>query len=322
MRSRIPILISDFRGMVAEMAVVAGTREDREALRDLIAPLGAGHMTSGHVPMTYEGPWRRYLALLQGSLGEHAPAAAGLRDCLEGARKHHLAPWVAQLSYDLGRVLSWAGRNAEAAPHFSEALAGAEALGMPGLVARARARLHASPAPAAAPAAALKLIREGEVWRLEAGGRSVRVRHSRGVELLARLVERPGEELHVLALASDSGGALVEGDAGELLDPQAVREYRDRLEELAVELEDATRAQDLGRKARLDREREALQGELSRAVGLGGRGRPAASATERARVNVQRRLKDAVARVAEVDAELGRHLIGSLHTGTYCCFRP
>ncbi|HXU81017.1 MAG TPA: transcriptional regulator, partial [Polyangia bacterium] len=149
-----------------------------------------------------------------------------------------------------------------------------------------------------------------------------RVRHNRGMELLARLVERPGEELHVLALASDAGGALVEGDAGELLDAQARREYRTRLDEIDAELAEAEAAHDLGRQARLGRERDALEGELSRAVGLGGRGRPAASATERARVNVQRRLKDALARVGEADADLGARLGAALHTGTYCCFRP
>jgi hypothetical protein len=139
---------------------------------------------------------------------------------------------------------------------------------------------------------------------------------------LARLCERRGEVGQVLALASDGGGALVEGDAGELLDAQARREYQNRLQEIVAELEEADQAHDLGRKARLGREREALEGELARAVGLGGRGRPAASATERARVNVQRRLKDALARIAEADPDLGGHLIGLVHTGTYCCFRP
>src|SRR6185369_4790479 len=117
---------------------------------------------------------------------------------------------------------------------------------------RARARLDASAAApvarvarAAAPAAAIALVREGDVWRVEAGSRSVRVRHSRGLELLARLVDRPGEELHVLTLASDAGGALVEGDAGELLDAQARREYRARLEELEGELAEAEEAHDL-----------------------------------------------------------------------------
>jgi tetratricopeptide (TPR) repeat protein len=321
-RPRLPSLVSDLRALAAEVAAVAGTREDRLIVRGLVAPLVGRQVVSGHVPVTYEGPWSRVLALLDLSLGDHAAAIAGFNEALAGARRHGHAPWVAQLSYDLGRALAAAGRTAEAAAAFEEARAGAEALGMPGLAALARAPLHAS-APAPAPAAvSLSLAREGEVWRVEAGARSVRVRHSRGMELLARLVERPGEELHVLALASDAGGALVEGDAGELLDAQARREYRARLDELEGELAEAEEAHDLGRQARLAREREALEGELSRAVGLGGRARPAASATERARVNVQRRLKDAVARVSEANAELGAWLTAAVHTGTYCCFRP
>jgi hypothetical protein len=57
-------------------------------------------------------------------------------------------------------------------------------------------------------------------------------------------------------------------------------------------------------------------------VGLGGRSRAAASATERARVNAQRRLKDAIARISDVDAALGARVGAAVHTGTYCCFRP
>jgi tetratricopeptide (TPR) repeat protein len=322
-RPRLTTLVSDLLALAAELAALVGSREDRLVLRPLVAPRVGGHVVSGHVPMTYEGPWLRIRALLDSSLGDHEPALAGLREALTAARAHGHAQWMVQISYELGRALATAGRHGEAAAAFQEALAGAEALGMPGLATRARAHVHVTPAPAAVPAAvALALAREGDLWRVEAGRHSVRVRHSRGMELLARLVERPGEEVHVLALASDAGGALVEGDAGDLLDAQARREYGARLTELEAELAEAEEAHDLGRQARLQREREALEGELSRAVGLGGRARPAASATERARVNVQRRLKDAVARVSEANGELGGRLAGAVHTGTYCCFRP
>jgi hypothetical protein len=114
---------------------------------------------------------------------------------------------------------------------------------------------------------------------------------------------------------------LVEGDAGEMLDAQARRAYRARLAEVNGDLEDAERDHDLGRKAQLSRERDLLESELARATGLGGRARPAASATERARVNAQRRLKDAIARISEADAALGALLSRAVHTGTYCCFR-
>jgi hypothetical protein len=38
-------------------------------------------------------------------------------------------------------------------------------------------------------------------------------------------------------------------------------------------------------------------------------------------VNVQRRLKDAVSKIAEADAALGRRFAAAVRTGTYCSFR-
>jgi len=37
---------------------------------------------------------------------------------------------------------------------------------------------------------------------------------------------------------------------------------------------------------------------------------------------VQRRLKEAIGRIAELDPALGRYLEQAVRTGTYCCFRP
>src|SRR5262249_9205728 len=114
---------------------------------------------------------------------------------------------------------------------------------------------------------------------------------SRGIQLLARLVERPGEELHVLVLASDEAGtSLHDGGAGDALDSKARRQYKERLSAIDEELDEAERHADVGRAEKLRREKVALTAEVSRAVGIGGRARSSASASERARVNVQRRL--------------------------------
>lgn len=202
---------------------------------------------------------------------------------------------------------------------------------MPGLVARAsgrRARLvrggHApasAPVPASRAPARFALARQGELWHVDFEGRALTVRHSRGMELLARLVARPGEELHVLALASDEEGASLADDApADLLDERARRAYRARLAELERALGDAERERDLGRHAALERERALLGAELERAFGLGGRARRSGSASERARVNVQRRLKDALGRIAELDAECGQFLSRAIRTGNYCVF--
>ena len=62
--------------------------------------------------------------------------------------------------------------------------------------------------------------------------------------------------------------------------------------------------------------------ELAHALGLGGRERRAGSAAERARINVQRRLREVQKRITEQDEFLGRHFELSIKTGTCCMYAP
>ena len=62
--------------------------------------------------------------------------------------------------------------------------------------------------------------------------------------------------------------------------------------------------------------------ELARAVGLGGRDRRAASHAERARLNVTRAIRAAMANLARVHPSLGRHLAATVRTGRYCAYTP
>lgn len=88
------------------------------------------------------------------------------------------------------------------------------------------------------------------------------------------------------------------------------------------QLADAERHDDTALAARAQAQIDALTTELSRAFGLGGRARKPGAASERARVNVKRRLEDAIGRIEEQDAALGRLLRRTVRTGTYCAFVP
>jgi tetratricopeptide (TPR) repeat protein len=324
---------SFFQVFVAQAQAFVGDVAACRRARETITSEGTPHVVGGHVPMTYEGPRERVLGILDSVLGDHAQAESKLRNALAVVTAAGFLPWIAQLEDDLGQALERAGQRAEAAACFARAAAHAADVPMPGLVERASAR-HArltgteqAPPSTSVPAArrptALGLFRQGELWRLEFDGRTLTLRHSRGLELLARLVERAGQEIHVLALASDEPGSSLEDDIpGAGIDEQARRAYRQRLTELELAVAEAERAHDLGRSARLEREREALAAELERAFGLGGRARRSGSASERARVNVQRRLKDALARIGELDPECGRFLGTAVRTGNYCLFVP
>ena len=178
--------------------------------------------------------------------------------------------------------------------------------------------------------------REGDYWSVSFEGRTVQVRDLKGIRYLARLLADPGREFHVLDLvAAESGrfagaesgpGAGVShtgtGDAGEMLDARAKDAYRRRLAEIEDDIEQARALEDTEREMQADAERDFLVRELSRAVGLHGRDRRAASTSERARVSVTRAVRQAIVRVGEHHPELGEHLDRTIRTGTYCAYVP
>jgi len=185
---------------------------------------------------------------------------------------------------------------------------------------------QASQAVSEQPREAASFVCEGDYWTLVFSERTSRVRDSKGMNYLARLLAAPGRELHVLDLASTVEGSEVGrarlGNAGEVLDAQAKAKYRQRLGDLSEELEEAQAFNDPERAARASQEIDALTDQLASAVGLGGRDRRAASATERARLNVTRAVRAAVRRIAEADERAGRHLEACLRTGVFCQYRP
>ncbi len=231
---------------------------------------------------------------------------------------------------ELARIL---GRRDEARRYFEESIALCERIGAKtfldlSVAALARLEGGARPAPDARPRAQpdrpvrrdIQLKREGDVWAVEgSSGAPFRLKDSKGLAYLSELLAHPGQELHVLALV---GLDHVAGDAGPVLDARAKAAYKQRLDVLEDEIAEADGFGDEGRANRAREELDALATQLAGAVGLGGRDRRAASDVERARINVQRRLKDTIESVAECDPELGRYLAATVKTGTFCSFTP
>ena len=147
------------------------------------------------------------------------------------------------------------------------------------------------------------------------------VKDSKGIAMLAKLISQPDREMHVLDL-SGASGVVDSGDAGPMLDEQARSDYRARVAELQEELNEAEALGDTGRVDSAREEIDFITRELSQAFGLGGRQRRSSSAAERARVNVRRRIKDAIKRISEQDPDAGRYLDNTIKTGTYCRYSP
>jgi len=182
----------------------------------------------------------------------------------------------------------------------------------------------------------LCFMREGEFWTLVYHGTTSRLKDIKGLGFIAQLLRAPGREFHVLDLVGAAQGNVpaaynrVEGelrseglgDAGEMLDAAAKAAYRRRITELREEIEEADAFNDPARSERAQEELEALVGQISGAVGLGGRDRKAASAAERARLSVTKTIKDALRKISDNDPTLGSHLVSTIRTGTYCSYTP
>jgi hypothetical protein len=178
---------------------------------------------------------------------------------------------------------------------------------------------------------------EGEFWRIEYQGATVMLRHTRGLTLLAHLVRCPGRAIHVRdldAMTPSGGGALprpeapdgdlvaVPGDASDVLDRQALAEYRQRMGELRAEIDDADAGGDAARAEALRGELDILASEVRSAVGPGGRSRRVSPEVERLRTAITRRIRSAIVKIAEHHPKLGAHLEAHVSTGYTCAYQP
>ena len=279
----------------------AGARRDFEAAVDLWNDVGAPYETAAA---------RMGLADAHRAAGDEEPAVLELRAALSAFER-------------VGAVLQ-AERAARAcAPSSSR-------------VPRPLSPRNAAPALTTAADGLSVFRREGEYWSVAFDGRMVRLKDSKGLRYLTRIISHPGHAFHVLDLVAgehgQTGGAMAAtesgatlpalGDAGEMLDERAKGAYRRRLAEIEEDIEEAQALEDDERQAQAETERDFLLRELSRAVGLGGRDRRAGSASERARASVTRAVRAAMDRIRDHHQALGAHLDQTVRTGVYCAYVP
>jgi tetratricopeptide (TPR) repeat protein len=266
--------------------------------------------------------------------GDHQGAVAVLEETVDGLDPAR-SPWLrATLQAELAGQRAAAGDRAggEVDARAAAAQLGGLDVVVPDEVAAVLDALLRRPSSSARPAAGTaSLRRDGRWWYAEAAGSTVRFPDTKGLRYLAELVLRPGVERHALDLVDRVEGVAAAGeapdrrrlgDAGPALDAKARAAYRARIERLRADADDALAVGDLDGADRAQAEIDALVAHLAAALGLGGRDRLAASAAERARLNVTRALRAAIARVAEAMPEAGGVLDRRVRTGTWCVFDP
>jgi tetratricopeptide (TPR) repeat protein len=260
-----------------------------------------------------------------GDLGAAIAELEGTVDQLDAGQ----LPWLrATLLLDLARLRDQAGGGAAAtidAKAAAAVLATLDVVLDPDDVALLERLGETQPAIPTA-----ELRRDGRWWVAARGGSSVRLPDTKGLRYLAELVRRPGVERHALDLVDRVEGVAPAGgpdrralgDAGEVLDARARTAYRHRIEQLRAEADEALAAGRLDAAEATQAELDQLVAQLARAFGLGGRQRREASAAERARLNVTRALRAAIAKLADALPGAGEVLDRRVRTGLYCVYEP
>jgi predicted ATPase len=301
---------------LAQVAAALPHPDAASTLYRLLAPHAHRFAVEGIGAGTH-GCLARQLGLLAGVLGRRDEAVAHFEAALAANGAAGSPVLVAHTRRDYGAALLRLGDPADqerAAALLAEAAVRYRELGMTVQAERAE-QLPGRPGAAGG---VPRLHREGDHWTVAWAGRSVHLRHAKGVDDLASLLAAPGRAFHVLDLL----GAPGDGGSDEVLDRRARDAYRARAEELREELDQTQRDHDPERAARARVELEAIADELSAAVGLGGRARRLGDPAERARKTVSWRLRSTLDRIERAHPALGRHLRQSLRMGTFCSYEP
>jgi tetratricopeptide (TPR) repeat protein len=312
---------------LAEVCDLIGEPTHAATIHDRLAPYASTSIVAG-TSAAVVGPVARYLGLAALAAGRVADAVAYLEDATARSRRLGAPAEEAWAAFGLARALAArgaAGDAARAASLRADAAAIATRVGLGGLLARL-----GPGRPAVAPVAGARrasLRREGDYWTIRCGNEVARLKDTKGLAYLDVLLRHPGDEFHSLDLAGGAAGERIQGgDSGEALDEDARRAYRRRLRELEAALagDDATDA--------LRAEAAAIERELARGTGIGGRvrggcfgaegARRAGSDAERARLNVTRAVAAVVKKIAADCPALGRHLRTAVRTGVFCRYEP
>jgi tetratricopeptide (TPR) repeat protein len=303
--------------LTGEIALLAGDLELAERIFDASLAHENDCVSLGLLGNVWLGPVAYYLGNVSAALGRTKEAASFLNKALGICSAMKAQPYIARIHLSLAKIEAELGNTEAATGHRETGERMRKQLNL-------REQRVAPTAPQQQPGsspAALAIEQQGDYWNVSFNTATIIVRDSKGMQMLSRLILHPNTELHVLDLSGSSAKVTSDG-AGPALDTTARAQYKQRITDLRQQLEEANEFADLGRADQLQGELDALTRELSRAFGLGGRERRSGSDAERARVNVRRRIKDAIDRIGEQNPDIGRYLESTVKTGSYCTYVP
>jgi hypothetical protein len=173
---------------------------------------------------------------------------------------------------------------------------------------------------------AARCLRRGQLWQITWADRQVLLEPSVGVTHLAVLLNNPGTQIASLDLVAGfdalSRQHVAPTSQQPMLDRSAAHSYRERMAQLAAQIEDWTASGHHDKVAIAQVEYDWVRRELSAATGMGGTSRSFPDGAERARTAVSKAIRRVLTRIEQFDGDLAQHLRRTVRTGITCSYRP
>jgi 7-cyano-7-deazaguanine synthase in queuosine biosynthesis len=177
-------------------------------------------------------------------------------------------------------------------------------------------------------------LREGETWIVKFRGQLGHFRISRGLTQLTHLLENPGQDLDILALADcraapqravptpDGMGVGMGGGLGPMLTPESEKLLKEQHAERTEAINAARAAGRTEQVTKLREELRVIKKLLKDAKGLGGRPRQLGGPEERARKSVSGNVHGCYERMQHTLPRFVEHAKQFIHLGIPPHYRP
>ncbi len=170
--------------------------------------------------------------------------------------------------------------------------------------------------------------KKGDMWEVRFGGKEGYYPDQKGFGYIAKLIASPHplEPIEALVLAGGYERLLAVNNSEQpTLDRPAMIEYRQRIQELDADIKEAKQSGDHLSQEKLTEEREKLQQEFNRSMGLRGKAKALKPDTpaQTARTSARKALDRAYDLMRPVLPRLIEHLDGYIQAeGTAYAYRP
>jgi hypothetical protein len=140
---------------------------------------------------------------------------------------------------------------------------------------------------------------------------------------LVRLVNanNQNDDKSVSSIDDGYSDAFSSGNEGEMIDDQALVDYRNRIKIINEKIEDAEEIGDIDVREKLLQERDFLVKEINTSLNNKGKQRKFSSAAEKARQAVSKAIKRALISLNATHPELYEHFKSSLSVGNLCIYQ-